>query len=81
MMAYSYGCAVSSESFYIGLDLENFSGADRSSFVCWIKWLLMIRVLKYSVVKLIHQDLLAFDAFTMFDSVIVFENNTCYVKF
>lgn len=74
---------VQSGSFYVGLDLENYSGADRSTiFAGWnsntddIYFNPTFGVATDTVARTIR-----FDTFAMFDSVLVFENNTAYCKF
>lgn len=72
---------VQSGSFYVGLDLENYSGADRSTiFAGWNSNTDDI----YFNPTFGSTDVartIRFDAYAMFDSVLVCENNTSYVKF
>jgi hypothetical protein len=72
---------VNSGGFFIGLDLENYSGADRSTiFSGWNSNTDDI----YFNPNFGTTDAartLRFDTFAMFDSVLVCENNTAYVKF
>ena len=73
-----------SSSFYVGIDLENYSGADRSQL--------------FSGTNTSSDDIfynatyagnagnadsvnLTLDAFACYDSVIIFENGTAYVKY
>lgn len=72
---------VNSGSFYIGIDLENYAAADKSQL--------------FSGYTSTNDDVFAFlsfsqntgainarfDAFANFDTVVVCENQTCYVKF
>ena len=71
---------VSSPSFYFGLDLENYSGSDKSQLFAG----------RYTAnddifLNAIYGDPganlnIVVDCFALFDSVIVFESDTCYVK-
>ena len=72
--------SVSSGSFYVGLDLENYSNADKGAiFSGWNSNTDDI----YFVPSFSAADVVTarFDAFAMFDTVLVFENNTCFVKY
>ena len=76
----------SSGSFYLGLDLENYSGADRSTiFAGWNSntddIYLNITFGLSTTSPNAAATSIKFDTYAMFDSVLVFENNTCYVKF
>jgi hypothetical protein len=72
---------VGSPSFYVGLDLESYAGSDRSQLFAG----------KYTANDdIFYNPILGasggaytaiFDAFANFDSVLVFENDTCYVKY
>jgi hypothetical protein len=71
----------SSGSFYVGLDLENYSGSDRSQLFAgynsntddiYYNPIFGPSVLGTSI---------RFEAYALFDSVLVCENNTSYVKF
>ena len=71
---------VSSGSFYIGLDLENYASADKSSIFSGYNsnnddCFAFITLTPTGAVSL------RFDAFANFDTVVVCENQTCYVKF
>jgi hypothetical protein len=73
---------INSGSFYVGLDLENYANADKSAiFSGWNSNTDDI----YFVPTFNNNDpaipAARFDAFAMFDTVLVFENGTCYVKF
>jgi hypothetical protein len=73
--------SVGSPSFYVGLDLESYAGADKSQIFAG----------KYTANDdIFYNPILGaggvaytaiFDAFANFDSVLVFENDTCYVKY
>ena len=73
--------AVSSGSFYIGLDLENYANSDKASiFSGWNSNTDDI----YFVPTYAAQGAattVRFDAFALFDTVLVFENGTAYVKY
>jgi hypothetical protein len=73
--------SVNSGGFFIGLDLENYSSADRSTiFAGWNSNNDDI----YFNPNFAATDaayVLRFDTYAMFDSVLVCENNTAYVKF
>jgi len=72
--------SIGSASFYVGLDLESYSGSDRSTLFSG----------KYTANDDIYYNPIfnangaytgVFDSFACFDSVIVFENDTAYVKY
>jgi hypothetical protein len=74
---------VSSGSFCIGIDLENYSGADKSTIFsglntntddCYLQ-------LDYGAVNRGAPLNLRLDAFSNFDSVLVCENQTAFIKF
>jgi hypothetical protein len=73
--------SVNSASFYIGLDLENYTNSDKSQiFAGWNSSTDDI----YYIPTYAGQaaaTVVRFDAFALFDSLLVFENNTCYVKY
>ena len=73
--------SVNSASFYIGLDLENYTNSDKSQiFAGWNSSTDDI----YYIPTFAGQTaatVVRFDAFALFDSLLVFENNTCYVKY
>ena len=72
---------VSSSSFYIGLDLESYSNSDKSQIYQGYNTNNddIFLVLNYSGTGATSNC--RYDAFALFDSVIVFENNTAYCKF
>ena len=77
-----YGTSsINSGSFYVGLDLENYSNSDKSSiFSGWNSNTDDI----YFVPNFAAQTgatNVRFDAFALFDTVIVFKNGTAYVKY
>ena len=74
--------AISSGSFYVGLDLENYSSAPKDSIFAGynsntddIFWLPNFTQSTGAAVQT------RFDAFANFDALLVFDNNTAYVKF
>lgn len=69
---------VHSGSFYVGLDLENYATADRTSIFAGYNSNTedIFFYPTYSAAVGIR-----YDAFCMFDTVLVFENGTCYAKF
>lgn len=72
---------VSSGSFYLGLDLENFSGADKSTLFSGYN---SNTDDIYAIITLANTAgaiQVRFDAFANFDSVFVCENGMGYVKF
>ena len=78
-----YGASnVSSGSFFIGLDLENYANADKSQIFSGANtnvddiYCTMTFTGSQNQVPMVR-----FDAFALFDSVIVFENSTCYIRF
>ena len=73
---------INSGSFYIGLDLENYVASDKSSiFAGYNSNTDDIYFIPQFAAQDAKIDSVRFDAFAMFDSVLVFENGTCYVKF
>jgi hypothetical protein len=76
---------VSSGSFIIGLDLENYSGSDRTSI--FAGWNSNTDDIYFNPTYAAQagtgsaSTTLRFDAFAMFDSVFVCANNTAYVEF
>lgn len=75
---------VNSGSFYVGLDLENYANADKSAiFSGWNSNTDDIFFVPTFGAQGNGAAVAAarFDAFAMFDTVIVFENGTCYVKY
>ena len=72
---------VNSGAFYVGLDLENYANADKSSiFSGWNSNTDDI----YFIPTYAAQGAATttrFDAYALFDTVLVFENNTVYVKY
>ena len=73
---------VNSGSFYVGLDLENYSNADKSAiFSGWNSNTDDIYFVPTFAAQAAAVAAARFDAFALFDTVLVFENGTCYVKF
>ena len=78
--AYYATSAINSGSFYVGLDLENYANSDKSAiFSGWNSNTDDI----YFVGSFTAPSAITarFDAFALFDTVLVFENGTCYVKY
>ena len=73
--------SVESGRFYIGLDLENYASADKSSIFAGYNSNTddIYAVLTHTNTS--STATVRYDAFALFDEVIVFENNTAYVKF
>jgi hypothetical protein len=72
--------SVNSGSFFVGLDLENYANADKGAiFSGWnsntddIYFVPSFTPAAATTAR--------FDAFAMFDTVLVFENGTCFVKY
>ena len=74
--------AVNSGSFVVGIDLENYANSDKSAiFSGWnsnTDDIYFIPTFKENNPAVASAR---FDAFAMFDTVLVFENGTCYVKY
>ena len=72
---------INSGSFYIGLDLENYAASDRSKIFAGYNSNTddIYAVLQF--LNAANAATVRFDAFALFDEVVIFENNTCYVKF
>jgi hypothetical protein len=71
----------SSGSFYLGLDLENYSNAPKDSIFAGFN---SNTDEIYAVMTFASPNAVAscrFDAFSLFDEVIVFENNTAYTRY
>ena len=73
---------VGSGSFYIGIDLENYVNANKDNiFAGWnsntddIFAIMNFACLNGSAAQA------RFDAFSMFDTCVVFESGTCYVRY
>ena len=72
---------VNSGSFYVGLDLENYANSDKSQiFAGWNSSTDDIYYIPTFAANATTPTV-RFDAFALFDSLLVFENNTCYVKY
>ena len=78
--AYYATSAISSGSFYVGLDLENYSNSDKAAiFSGWNSNTDDIYFMgSFTAPSAITAR---FDAFALFDTVLVFENGTAYVKY
>lgn len=72
---------VHSGSFYIGLDLESYANADKSAIFAGYNTNTDDIFLIMNFAGQGAATTTRFDAFAMFDQVLVFENNTAYVKF
>ena len=72
---------VSSASWYLGIDLESYSNSDKSQIFQGYNSNTddIFLVLNYSGAG--STSNCRYDAFALFDSVVVFENNTAYCKF
>jgi hypothetical protein len=73
---------INSGSFVVGLDLENYANADKSSI--FSGWNSNTDDIYFIPTFAAQTDAVAsarFDAYAMFDTVLVFENNTVYVKY
>ena len=78
--AYYTTSNISSGSFYIGLDLENYSNADKAAI--FSGWNSNTDDIYFIPTFKAAADITArFDAFAMFDTVLVFENGTAFVKY
>jgi hypothetical protein len=80
--ATSLAGTINSGSFYIGIDLENYTSADRSTVFAGYNSntddiYLIANFGGMDAVVASHR----FDSYAMFDSVVVFQNGTAYVKF
>jgi hypothetical protein len=77
-----YSGNVNSGSFYIGLDLENYTSADRSTVFAGYNSNTDDIYLQANFGG-VNSGVtsLRFDSYAMFDSVLVFQNGTAYVKF
>ena len=80
--AASTGGNVNSGSFYIGIDLENYTSADKSTVFAGYNSNTDDIYLQANFGGVLGGVAsLRFDSYAMFDSVIVFQNGTAYVKF
>ena len=72
---------VNSGSFYVALDLENYANSDKSQiFAGWNSStddIYFIPTFNANATT----PVVRIDAFALFDSLLVLENNTCYVKY
>ena len=73
--------SVNSGSFYVGLDLENYSSADKSSLFSGYNSNTDDIYFVGDFLNTSNAVTTRFDAFANFDVVLVCENGTCYVKF
>ena len=79
--------SVNSGSFYVSLDLENYANSDKTQiFAGWNSStddIYYIPTFRTSATNGIITAVVTarFDAFALFDSLLVFENNTAYVKY
>jgi hypothetical protein len=73
---------IGSGSFYVGLDLENYVSSPKDSIFCGLNTNTsdIFAVLNFGTTAAAIASA-RFDAFAMFDSVIVFESQTAYRKF
>ena len=78
--SYAAASNVNSGSFVIGLDLENYSNSDKGAI--FSGWNSNTDDIYFIPTFLAPAAITArFDAFALFDTVLVFENGTCYVKY
>jgi hypothetical protein len=72
--------ATNSGSFFIGLDLENYANSDKSAIFSGYNSNTddIFFVGSFTATAAITAR---FDSFALFDTVLVFENSTCYVKY
>jgi hypothetical protein len=72
---------VNSGSFYVGLDLENYANSDKSQI--FAGWNSSTDDIYYTPTFAANNPspTVRFDAFALFDSLLVFENHKCYVKY
>ena len=74
-------CNVSSGSFYIGIDLENYASASKDTIFAGMN---TNTDDIYCIINFYNQNAVAnvrIDAFALFDCVFICENNTAYVRF
>ena len=72
---------INSGSFYVGLDLENYANSDKSQiFAGWNSSTDDIYYIPTFAAQT-NATVVRFDAFALYDLLLVFENNTCYVKY
>jgi hypothetical protein len=69
-----------SNSFYIGIDLENYSNAPKDSIFSGMNTN-TDDIFFTGTFRPANTIAARFDSFALFDEVLVFENGTCYVKF
>lgn len=76
---------INSGSFYVGLDLENYAGSDRSQIFTGYNSntddIYFVGNYNITITGNATAYNPRFDAFACFDSVIIFENNTAYIVF
>ena len=72
---------VQSGSFYVGLDLENYSNAPKDSIFAGYNSNTDDIYLQIQYNAQTNNVTPRFDIYACFDCVYVFENNTCYIKF
>jgi hypothetical protein len=73
--------SVSSGSFYIGLDLENYCAAPKDTIFAGYNSNTDDVFFVGNFYRTDATAVIRFDAFANFDSVVVCDNNTCYVRF
>jgi hypothetical protein len=71
---------VNSGSFYVGIDLEGYSGSDKSSVFAGMDTNTsdIYCIMNFTGVAVANAR---FDAFAMLDTVLICENQTAYIKF
>jgi hypothetical protein len=73
--------SINSGSFYVGLDLENYTNAPKDTIFAGYNSNTDDIYAIMNFVAPVAVGACRFDAFAMFDEVIVFENNTAFVRF
>jgi len=76
----TYCTNIPSPSFYVGLDLESYAGADKSQLFSG-RYTANDDIFYMPILNPGASITLIVDAFACFDSVVVFENDTAYVKY
>jgi hypothetical protein len=76
----AYCTNIPSPSFYVGLDLESYAGADKSQLFSGL-YTANDDIFYMPILNPGAAITLIVDAFACYDSVIVFENDTAYVKY
>ena len=72
---------VNSSSFYVGLDLENYANSDKSQIFAGGNSSTDDIYYIPTFAGQTADTVVRFDAIALYDSLLVFENNTCHVKY